>query len=104
MNPSDISGAQSSAVTKIALHALFAVMGGLVRELAQEGTHSFIKFVGGGFIGMFCGLITYYICREWGCGENLTVSFVGLAGYIGTPLLDMLARWLRRMARYKSGD
>jgi len=90
-NPTEITWA------KLGLHALFAVMGGLVRELSQEGTHSFVKFVAGGFIGMFCGTVVYYCAKEYGVGVNLPVAFVGLAGYIGTPTLDLLAKQLRKL-------
>lgn len=75
-----------------------ALMGGLVRELVTEGQHSLVKFIVGGFIGVFCGLIVYYICKHFGVEEHLTAALIGLGGYTGIPVLEIgskkLKKWL----------
>jgi len=83
-------------------HALFAVLGGLVRELTNE-SHHMVKFIAGGLIGMFTGLVAYFLLTEWAVGGRMTATLVGLAGYSGAPLLDLLSKILRRILAAKLG-
>jgi uncharacterized membrane protein len=78
------------------IHGLFASLGGVVRELKEPENDQIpkklLEFVSGGFIGIFCGLVIYFICRQYNVGEYLTVALTGLGGYLGTPALDFIAK------------
>lgn len=78
------------------IHGLFASLGGIVRELKEpendQVPKKLLEFVSGAFIGIFCGLVIYFICKQYAVGEYLTVAFTGLAGYLGTPVLDFIAK------------
>jgi len=76
-------------------NAIFAAMGGIVRELANEGEHNLVRFIAGGFIGVFTGLLTYCVCKHLVVGEYFTAALVGLGGYTGVPLLDVSGRKLK---------
>ena len=76
-------------------HACLALMGGIVREIVNEGQHSLIKFIAGGFVGVFCGLLAFFVCKHWNTGEYMTAVCTGLAGYTGTPLLDAAGKRLK---------
>lgn len=77
-------------------HACFAAMGGLVREIANEGEHNIIKFIAGGFVGVFTGLVCFFLCKHCDASEYMTAAFTGLGGYSGAPLCELLSRRLRK--------
>lgn len=83
----------------ILIHGLFASLGGIVRELKEpeddKVPKKFIEFISGGFIGIFSGLVIYFICKQYSVGEYLTVALTGLAGYLGTPALDFIAKLVK---------
>ena len=85
----------------IGKHLLLALIGGLVREIASEGQHSFIRFVADGFVAAFVGLMVYFACKHFAIGEYLTALFVGVGGYTGTPLLDIASKKLKHLAKDK---
>jgi len=86
----------------IALHAVFASIGGIVRELKQpEEARKLIHFFAGAFIGVFCGLIVYFLCKNYAVSDYLTASLTGLAGYIGTPVLDLITKIIKKFLTLK---
>ena len=76
-------------------------MGGVVRELKDDEAKGFLHFISGGIVGIFAGMVVYFICREFDCGEYITVSLTGLAGYSGAPTLDMLTKLFTKLAKLK---
>ena len=85
------------SLLQIAMHALFAALGGIVRELKQpEESRKFLNFIGGALIGMFTGLIVYMICQHYDVGTYWAAAMTGLGGYAGTPLLDLLSKTLKK--------
>lgn len=84
---------------------ILGAMGGLVRELKIGGPYRFVKFVAGAFIAIFCATVVHYICL-WKAPQPITPSYSammtaagGVAGYIGTPLLDFIASRVRKFIR-----
>ncbi len=80
----------------VAIAAFFAMIGGLVRELAGEGQHTLKKFIGGALVGIFCGLVVFCFCRHFGWEGWLTGALTGLGGYMGTPLLDLISAVIKK--------
>lgn len=81
------------------IHGLIAFMGGVVK-IITEGQElvmkSFTSFIAGGFVGVFAGVLTYFVCKHFEMDEHLTVVFTGLAGYMGAPLLELFAMIAKR--------
>ena len=81
-------------IIELVIHGLIAFMGGVVK-IITEGQQLVMKslttFVAGGFVGVFAGMVTYFVCRHFQIDEYLTVAFTGLAGYMGAPLLELFA-------------
>jgi len=84
------------------IHGIFAAMGGVVREIkSPDEDKSFPTFVGGAMVGIFAGMVVYFICKEFNVGEYLTVALTGLAGYSGAPTLDVLTKLFTKLAKLK---
>jgi len=89
-------------VYDILLHGIFAAMGGLVREIkSPDEGKNFTQFVGGAMVGIFAGMVVYFLCKEFKTGEYLTVALTGLAGYSGAPTLDVLTKIFTKLAKLK---
>lgn len=91
----------------VLLHGVFAAVGGLVRVLNGSGERhlSITEYVAGAAIGVFCGMMMYFLCRSFGIDEYLTVVATGIGGYMGTPLLDLLAGAVKyRITRENGGS
>lgn len=88
-------------------HGCLALMGGLVREIVNGGApHAkfstrLIRFIAGGFVGVFVGLLVFFGCKHLNIGEYMTAVLVGLGGYVGTPLLDVAGRKLKNFIKEK---
>jgi hypothetical protein len=86
------------------IHGLLAAIGGVVRELKNPETSRGIDFFVGALIGVFCGVVVYFLCKNYGCSDYLTAAFTSLAGYIGTPILDMITKVVKKLLTVKFGD
>lgn len=71
---------------------VLAMLGGIVREIKSEKEMTLMRFVGGAFIGMFCGVVVFCVMRHWGADDWLTAAATALGGYMGTPALDLLKK------------
>ena len=83
---------------KIIMHGALALCGGVVREITHNKSYSLAKFVAGGFVGSFTGILAYCVCRHFGISEWGTAAITGMGGYCGSPLLDIGSSVLKRMA------
>ena len=87
------------SIFSLAIHGLVAFMSGVVKTIT-EGQElvlkSFTRFLAGGLVGVFAGMVTYFVCRHFEISEHLTVAFTGLAGYMGVPLLELFSFILKR--------
>ena len=85
----------------LVIHGLLAAIGGIVRELKNPETSKGMDFLIGGFIGVFCGVVVYFLCKNYGCNDYLTAAFTSLAGYVGTPVLDIITKIVKKMLSVK---
>lgn len=90
-------------MARIAMHAIFALVGGVVHEVSHGKSVSVVKFIAGGAVGSFTGVLVYFICLHFQLGEYLTIALVGLGGYTGTPLLDILSAIAKKFVGKKLG-
>lgn len=84
------------ALVGILISACIAGMGGLVRMFWVTQQYSLIRFFAGALTGVFCGVLAAFACKNFGVGLHLTMATAGLAGYIGTPLLDLAGEKLKK--------
>jgi len=95
-------------VYDLLIHGLFASLGGVVREMKEpedgKEPKKLLEFVSGAFIGIFTGLVVYFLCKQYGVGEYLTVALTGLAGYMGTPALDFITRLVKGKVKAAVGN
>ena len=74
---------------RLLLHGLFAMLGGIVRELLKKNpTMRLLDFIIGGAVGMFAGLVVYFFGCEYHWSENLIAAMCGMAGFIGPKALE----------------
>ena len=76
-------------VTMAVVHGIFALCGGIVREMTHGRTMTVTRFVMGGVVGVFTGMVVFCIAQHFGLSDNLTAAAVAMGGYTGTPLLDL---------------
>ena len=84
-------------VKTVMLHGLFAMMGGVARELLKKKpTLKVIDFVIGGMTAMFTGLVVYFVGREYNWSDNWTAAMCGMAGFLGPRVLEELLPMFRK--------
>jgi hypothetical protein len=81
---------------EVLINILLASFGGLVRRMAEieknpEKKASASYYVIGSAISMFVGIVVYILCQNFGVSQLLTAGATALAGYMGSPVLDMLS-------------
>jgi NhaP-type Na+/H+ or K+/H+ antiporter len=91
-NPPTTDSLHLTAVMKIFICAVFAMLGGIVRELKSDVEMTWWRFSGGAVVGMFCGIVVFCIMRHYGFDDWLTAALTALSGYLGTPALDFISR------------
>lgn len=84
------------ALVGILISACIAGMGGLVRMFWVTQQYSLLRFFAGALTGVFCGVLAAFACKNFGMGLYATMGLAGLAGYIGTPLLDLAGDKLKK--------
>jgi hypothetical protein len=81
---------------ELLINAILASFGGLVRRMSEidrnpDKKASVSYYMFGSFISMFVGLVVFLLCKNFNVTELLTAGLTALAGYIGSPVLDMLS-------------
>jgi hypothetical protein len=78
------------------INVILASFGGLVKRVAeleknpkQKVSHSY--YMVGSFVSMFVGIVAYLLCKNFGASPLLTAGLTALAGYMGSPVLDLLS-------------
>jgi hypothetical protein len=88
---------QKINVGAVVVHWLVALCGGVVREITSGKHISFVRFLAGGSVGAFTGMLVFCVCKHYGLGEWLTAAATGMGGYTGAPLLDLGSNLFRKI-------
>ena len=99
MDPGD-----NHRVTAAIVNGIFALCGGVVREMTHGRTMSVTRFITGGIVGVFTGMVVFCLCQHFGLSDMLTGAATAMAGYTGTPLLDLGSSVLREKIANKFPD
>ena len=87
---------------ELLLHGMFAMLGGIVRELLKKKpTLKLVDFICGGVVGMFAGMVVYFFGQEYHWSENLIAAMCGMAGFLGPRALEELIPIFKR---YNNGE
>jgi LydA holin phage, holin superfamily III len=82
---------------RVILHGLFAMMGGVVRELLKKNpTMRILDFITGGAVGMFAGMVIYFVGCEYQWTESWMAAMCGMAGFVGPRALEELLPMFRK--------
>lgn len=84
----------------LVVHGLFAMLGGIVRELLKKKpTMKLIDFFAGGFVGMFAGMVVYFVGHEYKWSDNWVAAMCGMAGFIGPRALEEIMPMFRKSVK-----
>lgn len=78
------------------INVILASFGGLVKRVAELEKNpkrkvSLSYYMIGSFVSMFVGIVAYLLCKNFGASQLLTAGLTALAGYMGSPVLDLLS-------------
>ena len=90
-----LDNGDSHTAWRIAIAAIFALAGGIVRQITHGKTMTLARYLGGGLVGMFAGMIVFCGCQYFGLSEWAASALSGLGGYSSEQLLDALNRRLQ---------
>jgi hypothetical protein len=81
---------------ELLINAILASFGGLVRRMSEidrspDKKASVSYYMFGSLISMFVGIVVFLLCKNFDVSELLTAGLTALAGYMGSPVLDMLS-------------
>ena len=76
----------------LAIMALFAFFGGIVRELraASIKKKDLVDYITEGLVGAFTGMVVASLMIDYVSETHLLFGVAGLAGYFGPIMLDLL--------------
>jgi len=95
---------QNVTTNTIVWSGILALAGGVVHEIAHGKQKSATRLIAGGLIGAFTGIVALFACAHFNIGFNATGAIVGMAGYCGSPLLDLMGLLLRRFIKHNIGE
>ena len=81
---------------EVLFNIILASFGGLVKRIAEKEKDpakkvSLSYYMFGSLISMFVGIVVYILCKSFNLSQLLTAGLTALAGYMGSPLLDLLS-------------
>ena len=81
---------------EIVINITLAAFGGLVKRLSElekqpDKKVTLAYYTIGSIISTFVGIVVYFLCKSFNAPQFLTAGLTALAGYMGTPLLDLLS-------------
>lgn len=93
---------------ELLINMLLASLGGLVKRISDMEKHPNITvkisyYLAGAFISMFAGIVIFLLCKNWMVPQYLTAGLTALAGYMGTPILDLLSKCATKTIKEKAG-
>ena len=95
VEPISTTSAISLTWSHILWNALLALLGGIVRLLAQKDAKGdvvkpkFWNLIGGMVCSTFIGIITLLLCESYGFLPTTTGALVGISGYLGPYIIDI---------------
>ena len=81
---------------QLLIHGLLAFVGGIVRVLSENKKYSFWYYMSQAVISSFSGVIVGLLLKEFITSEYIALAFSGLAGYLGSGTLHILAIRLKK--------
>ena len=77
------------------INIILASLGGLVKRIAEHDKDPQKKvsrsyYMAGSVIATFVGIVAYILCKNFNVSQMLTMGVTSLAGYAGSPVLDLL--------------
>jgi hypothetical protein len=84
-------------VLEVVINTLLAAVGGVVKSLVEAESRNgpppkLTRFIVSAIVSMFVGVIVFVLCKNFEVPIYLTAGLTALAGYMGAPVLDLLAR------------
>ncbi len=81
---------------EVLINIMLASFGGLVKRIADQEKNptkkvSLSYYMFGSVISMFVGIVAYILCKGFNLSQLLTAGITALAGYMGSPLLELLS-------------
>ncbi len=94
---------------ELLINIMLASFGGLVKRMSEfekkpKQETSFSYYIVGSFVSMFVGIVAYALCKNFDASQGLTAGLTALAGYMGSPALDMLSGIARKRIENILGD
>ena len=96
----ETTSAEQNRLLSTVIAVTFAATGGVVREILAERQHTAWRFLAGMIVSAFTGTVVYFLCKHFSFDEDLTAAATGIGGYIGTPMLDAIAKLIRGKIMY----
>jgi hypothetical protein len=95
-------------VIDLLISVSLASFGGLVKKIADSEKNAAVKrtaayFFGGSLISIFIGVTAYLICTNFNVSGLLTAGISGIAGYMGTPVLNLLSNIVKKRLKKEAG-
>ncbi len=86
---------------EVLINVILASFGGIVKRVTEVEKHpdkkpSVSYYMAGSIISTFVGIVVYLLCKNFGVSQFLTAGLTALAGYMGTPVLDMLSEMAKK--------
>ncbi len=93
---------------EVMINLVLASFGGLVKRLSEmeklpKGKVSFMYYFTGSIISMFVGVVVYFLCKNFGVSQFLTAGITAIAGYMGTPALDLISDMAKKRFKKAAG-
>ncbi|MDR1663947.1 MAG: phage holin family protein [Clostridiales bacterium] len=81
---------------EVLINIVLASFGGLVKRVTELEKNprkkaSVSYYMAGSLISTFVGIVVYILCKNFGVSQLLTAGLTALAGYMGSPVLDLLS-------------
>ena len=89
---------------EVLINIALSTFGGLVRRMSErerkpEQSVTLGYYMVGSFVSTFTGIVVYFLCKHFGVSQFLIAGLTALAGYIGSPALDLLSEIVKKRIR-----
>jgi uncharacterized membrane protein YeaQ/YmgE (transglycosylase-associated protein family) len=90
----------------ILIHAILAMVAGLVKDLNYSMKHGFnlLKMCCNGIISSFVGVVVFFLCMSFEVDDYLAAFFTSMGGWMGGNLMEFLGDLVKRYITRKIDD